>query len=253
MAFTLSDVVPWGRSFEEYIEIFQLTRNDLDRRILGCGDGPAAFNAEATRRGHTVISCDPMYRFSGDQIRGRVEAVGPVMIDQLHRNREDYLWDRYPSPEALVAHRLEVLEGFLADYPSGLAQGRYVLAALPSLPFPDGEFGLAVCSHLLFTYAEQLPLEFHLQAIGELCRVAREVRIFPLIPLDPREPGHLEPVVALLQANGQDTEIRRVGYEFQKGANAFLRIRNHRGKNPPMIYQKKRQNLTPRFQKKFVG
>jgi hypothetical protein len=37
----LSEVIPWGRSFEEYRRVFALTDEDLAGRILGCGDGPA--------------------------------------------------------------------------------------------------------------------------------------------------------------------------------------------------------------------
>lgn len=44
MPFALADVVPWGRTFEEYCAMFALTAADLRGRILGCGDGPAAFN-----------------------------------------------------------------------------------------------------------------------------------------------------------------------------------------------------------------
>jgi hypothetical protein len=54
----------WSRSFEEYRLIFGLTESDLCRLILGCGDGPASFNAEATALGHRVISCDPTYAYS---------------------------------------------------------------------------------------------------------------------------------------------------------------------------------------------
>jgi hypothetical protein len=62
--FTLDRVVPWGRSFDEYRRMFALTDADLTSSIVGCADGPASFNAEATARGHSVISCDPIYRFS---------------------------------------------------------------------------------------------------------------------------------------------------------------------------------------------
>jgi hypothetical protein len=37
----LSEVIPWGRSFEEYRRMFALTDEDLAGRILGCGNGPA--------------------------------------------------------------------------------------------------------------------------------------------------------------------------------------------------------------------
>jgi hypothetical protein len=57
----LREIVPWGRSFEEYRRMFALTESDLAGRTIGCGDGPASFNAEATAAGHAVVSCDPIY------------------------------------------------------------------------------------------------------------------------------------------------------------------------------------------------
>ena len=50
MGFTLENVVPWGRSYDEYVSMFDLTEVDLGLRLLGCGDGPAGFNAALTPR-----------------------------------------------------------------------------------------------------------------------------------------------------------------------------------------------------------
>ena len=85
--FTLDEVVPWGRSFDEYRRMFALTDDDLRGRILGCGDGPASFNAEATRRGARVTSCDPLYKLSVQQIRERIAATAEEIIEQTRRNR----------------------------------------------------------------------------------------------------------------------------------------------------------------------
>ena len=63
MSFTLESVVPWGRSFDEYIAMFSLSDSELQGRILGCGDGPAAFNALLSRRGGRVLSVDPLTAF----------------------------------------------------------------------------------------------------------------------------------------------------------------------------------------------
>jgi hypothetical protein len=73
--FTLDKVVPWGRSVDEYRRMFALTEADLGLKIVGCGDGPANFNAEATRRWSTVVSCDPIYRYEVDQLRERIAAT----------------------------------------------------------------------------------------------------------------------------------------------------------------------------------
>jgi hypothetical protein len=64
----LAEVIPWGRSFEDYSRMFDLTGNDLRRTVLGCGDRPASFNAEAAARGLRVVSCDPIYAFSTGEI-----------------------------------------------------------------------------------------------------------------------------------------------------------------------------------------
>ena len=58
VGFRLDEVVPWGRSFDEYVAMFALTEEDLQRRILGCGDGPASFNRGVTERGGDVVSVD---------------------------------------------------------------------------------------------------------------------------------------------------------------------------------------------------
>jgi hypothetical protein len=44
----LSEIIPWGRTLAEYKLMFTLSDADLNSRILGCGDGPASFNAEMT-------------------------------------------------------------------------------------------------------------------------------------------------------------------------------------------------------------
>ena len=59
----LKDVIPWGRSLAEYIDIFSLTGSDLDKTIMGCGDGPASFNAELSARGGCVVSVYTTYQF----------------------------------------------------------------------------------------------------------------------------------------------------------------------------------------------
>src|SRR5215467_3173361 len=159
--FTLDRVVPWGRSFEEYRRMFGLTETDLASRILGCADGPACFNAEATRRGLAVVSCDPIYRFDVDEIRGRIAATYDEVMLQARQNADDYIWDVIRSVDELGVVRMAAMGAFLDDYPSGKAEGRYVDAELPNLPFPDGAFDVALCSHFLFLYSTQLGEAFH--------------------------------------------------------------------------------------------
>jgi hypothetical protein len=223
--FTLDKVVPWGRSFEEYRRMFALTDEDLHGRILGCADGPAGFNAEATRRGSRVISFDPLYEFSAEQIRQRIAATAEDILEQTKRNVDEFIWDEIASIEDLHRVRMAAMDDFLADYDAGRRDGRYVTAAAPALPFENASFDLAVCSHFLFLYSEQLGQPFHEDAIVELCRVADEVRIFPLIALGALPSPYLDSTTAKMRDLNYAVTIERVPYEFQKGGNEMMRIR----------------------------
>ena len=191
MAVVLGRVVPFGRTFDEYRQMFSLTPADLEGKILGVGDGPASFNAEATQQGYTVTSVDPIYGFTGAEIQGRFDAVLENIIDQVRTTPDDWVWTYHSSPDDLRANRIKALHGFLRDYDAGRSQKRYMTGELPSLPFAAQQFSLALCSHLLFLYSDQLDAKFHLQAIQEMLRVAPEVRIFPLLTLGLQPSPHL--------------------------------------------------------------
>jgi hypothetical protein len=204
--------------------MFMLSDTDLAGRILGCGDGPASFNAEATARGHTIISCDPIYAFSPAEIERRVEDCYGDLIAQVRSNRHGFVWDHFHDPDHLGQFRLATMHRFLADFETGKAQGRYVTASLPSLPFGDGQFELALVSHLLFLYSDQLKIDFHFAAVMELLRVAKEVRIFPMLTLERRVSPHFDPIRTELANKGFVCEVQPVPYEFQRGGNKMLRI-----------------------------
>ena len=224
MTFHYDEVVPWGRSFDEYRQMFQLTDEDLGRRILGCGDGPASFNCAMAARGHEVISYDPLYRLSTPEIRQRIAATFADVIAQTRQNDDKFVWDTIPTVDALGQVRMAAMDEFLADYERGKQAGRYVAGELPALPFADQEFGLALSSHFLFLYSDQLTLEFHLRAICEMVRVAQEVRIFPLLDVNANPSPHVAPVCRLLTARGKSVRVETVSYEFQKGGNRMLQI-----------------------------
>jgi uncharacterized small protein (DUF1192 family) len=122
--FTLDRVVPWGRSYDEYCRMFALTGDDLQSTILGCGDGPASFNAEATRRASRVVSCDPLSRFSVPEIRERIAETHDEILEQARRNAHEFVWTEIASVEALGRVRMSAMTAFLDDFERGKAEGR---------------------------------------------------------------------------------------------------------------------------------
>ncbi len=81
--------------------------------------------------------------------------------------------------------------------------------------------------HLLFLYSEQPGRGFHLAAVRELLRVAGVVRVIPLVTLARGPSPHVGTIRAELARAGIRSEVRRVGYGFQRGGNRMLRIEGH--------------------------
>ena len=143
--------------------------------------------------------------YTTTHIRERIAATFDEVLDQTRGNAEEFVWGAIRSVEELGRVRTAAMRVFLDDFDTGKTEGRYVDAELPALPFAEASFDLALCSHFLFLYTTQLGEAFHREAIQDMCRVAREVRIFPLLALG----GQLSP------CNVDDTAIalRRAKYD----------------------------------------
>jgi ubiquinone/menaquinone biosynthesis C-methylase UbiE len=217
MAVKLDGIVPWGRSFDEYVRMFALSQADLGRTILDCAAGPASFTAEMHRRGGCAVAADPVYAYSAEDIRRRVEGVRKTMMEQVRQDPGQFVWHYIKSPEDLEETRMGAIGRFLADYSEDADRERYLARSLPDLNFAGKSFDLALCSHFLFLYSEDLDTAFHLAAVRELLRVAGEVRIFPVTDMSGRPSSHLEAV-----RREFPSECVRVEYEFLRGANEML-------------------------------
>lgn len=224
MGFELEHVVPWGRTLQEYVAMFALTEQDLQQKLLGCADGPASFNCELSRQGGRVCSVDPLYQFESVELAQRIDETYSKVLQQLEQNYAAYVWQDIPTVAVLGEVRLAAMTMFLQDYSQGKSVGRYIIGALPDLPFSTQQFDLALCSHFLFLYSAHFSYEFHLQSVMEMLRVAQEVRIFPLLDLAGTPSPHLPPLLAALSPK-YNCELITVAYEFQRGGNQMLRIR----------------------------
>ncbi|MDE5861226.1 MAG: class I SAM-dependent methyltransferase [Ruminococcus sp.] len=223
MSFRLNDVVPWGRNFSEYVNMFNLTESDLSKKIAGFGDGPASFNYEATAKGYEVVSFDPVYQFSKEEISKRIEEVRIIVMQQMKENMDNYVWENIRNLNELENLRMSAMRLFLSDYDCGKAENRYIFHALPEkLPYNDDTFDIGLSSHFLMMYTS-LGYDFHIKAISEMLRVCREIRIFPIVDLDANKTSLINDVLSYFN-NHYTTEIVTTNYEFQKGENKLLII-----------------------------
>lgn len=214
-----------SRAYDEYVAFFSLDPQQLvGRRVLDCSAGAASFVAQANRLGIEALAVDPAYQLTSDQLAD-VAAAGlrdGNAIAAQHAGR--FTWEWYGSVQARERMRARALAEFVVDFNEH--RDRYLTASLPTLPFPDGGFDVALCSHLLFTWADQLGLDWHLAALRELARVAREVRVFPTVM---QGAGHEVPfwdeLITTLAAEGTQVHRQQVDYQFQVGADTMLVLR----------------------------
>ena len=226
MVVKLNQVVPFGRSLDEYQRMFDLSTEDLPKRILGVGDGPASFNAEGTKQGYKITSIDPIYQFNGEEIKQRFDAVVDNIIGQVIATPNNWVWSYHKNPQDLKANRIKALKSFLADYQQGKSESRYLAQELPKLNFSDRQFYLALCSHFLFLYSAQLDYNFHIASIEEMLRVSQEVRIFPLLTLMQKVSPYLDKAIAHFNNLNYVVSIAKIPYELQPGANKMLVIKS---------------------------
>lgn len=211
-----------SRSAAEYAAMFDLASEELAHAtILDCCAGGSSFVAETAT---FVVAADPAY--AQDRHVLVADAAAGLLdgdrIIEAHADRFEWGW--YGDRARRVTMRAEAVDRFAADLAA--RPSRYVAAALPDLPLADRSFDLVLCSHLLFTWADQFDREWHREALGELVRVSRrEVRIFPLVLQGTGEPVAFLPVLReQLHAGGHRTELRRVPYQFHRGADQMLVI-----------------------------
>jgi hypothetical protein len=225
MTITLDRVVLWGRPLWEYSQMFNLSKQDLDKRILDCAGGPASFNDDLTKLGGKVVSIDPAYGLPSEEIRAQIGEGLALIRRVLGENNDFYSLALYGnSVDEYCQVHLASMDDFLSDLPGGKLEGRYLVGALPVLPFKDKEFDLSLCGNLLFAYRDVFSIEFHVQSIEELCRVSREVRIFPVTRPFVRETDELEGIMETLDERGYRTERVALSYEFRKHSKEMLRV-----------------------------
>jgi hypothetical protein len=217
-----------SRSYAEYTAMFDLDPGDLDGLVVDCCAGASSFVAELAARGGTGLALDPMYALERTALVNAALAAqaGTAQIIAEHADR--FVWRWYGTPERRDRIRADAAGRFVDDI--GRRPHAYLAAELPRLPVRDRAARLVLCSHLLFTWSDQLNLDWHRAALIEMLRIARgEVRIFPLVAQRTGDPvPFLGALLDELQVDGVDVSLRAVPYEFQRGAHTMLVVRDSR-------------------------
>ena len=215
----LSEVYPWGHNLAEYRAIFKLNDDDLRKPLMGFADGTSSVNSELTQLGHHMVSIDPVYQFTKQDIERR--------LSEVTAQSEQY-WQGLPADQRKQAidiadSRVKATKTFLADFDLGKQQQRYLADSLPGpFAFPDKAFGIGLCAHFLLLY-DYYGLPFHIEAITEMLRICDEVMIYPTLNLHGQKSLVLDDVIGHFSA-GYRVQLEAVDYGFQGMGEEMLRI-----------------------------
>jgi len=235
-SFLLDGVAFYGRTLSEYMEMFDFQPEDWHgKRILDCNSGPSSFSAESNRIGINTVACDPLYEHTLQTLIPRAESDLERCLHKPESQRHLFEAAASDSQSFYGTEKQRAIFNFSRDYSQGKAEGRYIAAALPELPFASNSFDLVLSAHFLFVYAtkdngglldvDHFPLEFHIAAIKELLRVSRnELRIYPLKGPNRSDNPLLQEVLQWLKEEPVDIEFRSVSYKDIVGANTMLKI-----------------------------
>ena len=218
------DLIPaWLHGLDEYQQMFDLTSSDLNQTILDFPGSISSFNAQTHAVAKRVVSGDALYDKSYDEMVIYADKRYEREKQRLLNQADAILQQGADGVESILDMWREHKACFLDDYVSGIESGRYQRVIMPTLPYRDYEFDLALCSDYVFNQHAQNDCQ-PADVVRELCRVAVETRIFPLLDEKGNIAESLGPVMLELQNTNHGIEIREVSFENLKGGNAMLRV-----------------------------
>lgn len=212
-----------GRSWHEYLMMFNLTPTLLKKgKILDCAAGASSFTAKMNEKGYDITALDLLYDEKPRDLEIKCKKHLNMLADALRDLEGQFLWEYFKDVDDLKKQRKLVCKEFAEDY--GKNKGiNYIKGDLTQIPFKDNTFNLVLCSHLLFIYDHRLSYEFHLKSILEMLRVAREVRVYPLVKSQSKISEYLKPLTEKIN-HFADFELVPVKYRFRKGGYEMLKI-----------------------------
>ncbi|WAH37252.1 SAM-dependent methyltransferase [Alicyclobacillus dauci] len=221
----LSRIVFIGRTWEEYLLMFNLSKEDLmGRKVLDCPSGACSFTANANKNGIDTMATDIAYYHDVDDLEKKGFQDIEHTMQSMEKSAGNYIWNFFSDIGELKRMRTQALTECVSDMKE-FGASRYLPAVLPQLPFTDKQFDVTLSAHFLFTYTDRLDYDFHIQTMNELFRVTgEEVRIFPTVDMEGKKYEYMDTLIEWVSGQGWTAEEIQVPYEFQKNANTMLKL-----------------------------
>lgn len=215
----------WGLSYDNLVAMFALDADDLSKKILNCMGCPSSFNPIAYEKGYHLVTSSDIYGSDKDTLKARAKNEVEQAIEYIIANPGRFYSATIETPEKYRAFLLDNLKKFFKTYEAEKTEARYSSEALPEIAFDDNAFDLAICPHFVFNSNPNFDTQFQIDCLQELCRVASECRIFPLLDTQGNRPEKLDEIIDHFNKSGYHTSINAVSYQLQRNADSMLVIK----------------------------
>lgn len=220
---TLTRQIYSGYSLADCRDIFLLSDEDLNKKIIHLGSGFSSFCAEMKALGKGAIACDPIYQNSEDQLNSLYQSHSHWLSEHLQIDSEHYHWQKYKNLNQYLSNYKSIAQNFLADITQDTDHERYLSTEYAELQISPNQYQLMLCSNY-FLQNQASSVKAQLHVIKSLCDVATELRIYPLLDRFTQSTDDLGPLILALQAENYLIEVKKSNYEFLKEADALLCI-----------------------------
>lgn len=214
----------WSHSLEDYQAMFDLSVDDLSKKILDCAGGTSSFNAQMYELGKLVTSCDMMYGLEPNAMSNQAHSMVKTLLEHIETLEDYFDIDKSVGIQKFFKQQLTNADLFIEDYPIGYQEGRYIQENLLTLSLPAKKFDLALCANFLFDGHQQLSFSFCKDVIEQILKTAKELRIYPLSD----DHGNLSPmvlgVIDYFKFMDYETTLYDVDFSYYKTPQQMLKI-----------------------------
>lgn len=216
-------VLVTSRSFAEYLAFFNLDESCLPARVLDCSAGASSFVAERADVGSAPLPLTLPMRIPPGSWSQPEQAwpAGPSSSPTTRTGSSMTGTDPHLAAHRCARTRSKHSSGTTPAHPSGTS--RRPCPVCRSKPTPS----TWPCAHTCSSPGPPITTKlWHLASLVELCRVATEVRVFPLVLQGTGEAVEFLPSLRdrLEHRFGISSNIVAVAYEFQRGAHHMLQL-----------------------------
>lgn len=214
----------WGLSYDNIVDMFSLNEKDLGKKILNCMGVPSSFNAIAYQNKYDVTTCSDVYGSDKETLQAKAYKEMKQAIDCIKSNPGRFNSSVIDTPEKYQRFLEDNLKIFFKHYDEAKTRKLYSSEALPEIAFSSHQFDLALCPNFIFNGNPAFSEDFQLNCIKELCRVAHECRIFPILDADGKMPTYITALRDRLAEIGFDTSVETVAYGLLRKGSSMLKV-----------------------------